>query len=202
MNDSDNSDAALATSQLDIISCGLGAAILLGLVFSIVKDKPPVELSSAQFILVDWWTGPANTDVELHFIVTPPNGPTEEFSPAKWFDLETGQRRPDRPGFKLDEYGDFAVIMKGAGTPPDGFRSGPSIWVSSPRAGEWKFQARYASTSGDSLDELLRPAKRNLPRVDVKGAIANHATRKAEELDLGELTHGIETKPLIVNVRK
>lgn len=155
----------LALSRLDVISCGLGGAVLLGIVFTVVRHQPPAAVSAPPFILIEWKVKSAKDEVFplINAVIQPPAGAEEFDLPLEEFDLRTGRlkspsmrQKPDsliyRTGtFELlgfSRFGDedpIRTTKAGVVVVDDNASSTPTfrIRIANPQAGEWQFRARY-----------------------------------------------------------
>lgn len=146
---------SLVISQLDVISCGLGGAILLGLVFSVVRTPSPVDTSSPEYIAVEWFASDVNAQFNL--IVQPPDGPETELSHDEWFDPRSGGVRVEKQEtFPLREYGVFQIIdyHKRKKVTGDVFESF-TLFIGAPAEGDWRINVRYADQPEDQWPEHL-----------------------------------------------
>lgn len=155
----------LALSRLDVISCGLGGAVLLGIVFSVVRHKPPAEVSAPPFILIEWDVSNVAQDSKvfplINAVIRTPNGdefdlPLEDFDSAGRSKWPVERREPNSP---LYESGDFSILgfsRFGDDSPllrnPSGVlianrndSTTPTyqLHIANPIPGPWKIKARY-----------------------------------------------------------
>ncbi len=150
----------LALSRLDVISCALGAAILLFLTLSAIRIRPPSETSARMFVhvSVELTSGAAREDAPIiTFFVTAPDDPKPFDVPGYAFDprsglLRTSMMTSERVA-RLRETGVYQVagscIDRGV-TLEDGATTA-HLTILLPLPGEWSF--RY--TVSNSQDPFL-----------------------------------------------
>lgn len=157
-----NGSDSLAMSQLDVISCGLGGAVLLGLVFSVIGSTPPVETSAPEYVAVEFFTSTDDSVVSL--LIRPPDYSEVELDIEEWFDESGHVRAEKRDSFPLQSFGEFQLIVTqhNARTKRDVDEDGSSeefdcitILVGSPAGGNWAFNTRFADQSDESWSQLL-----------------------------------------------
>lgn len=156
----------LALSRLDVISCGLGGAVLLGIVFTIVRHQAPTTVSAPPFILVEWRVEGEKDGVFplINAVVQPPNGAKEFDLPIEEFDVRTGRfkppekrQQPNSPIYStagnyellgFSRFGDEEAVRltkSGGVVRDDNASSNPTfrLRIANPDPGEWHFKARY-----------------------------------------------------------
>lgn len=164
-NSNDEGGDPLALSRLDVISCGLGGAVLLGIVFSVVRHKPPVEVSAPPFILIEWEVSNVVEESKvfplINAVITTPSG-VEFDLPLEDFDSAGRSKRPverQEPNSAMYESGDYSILgfsRFGDDSPLLRSPSGALIanrndsttptyqlHIANPVAGPWKIKARY-----------------------------------------------------------
>jgi hypothetical protein len=173
----------LETSQLDVISCGLGGAALLAIVFSIVKDTPPVELSAPRFVKVVFACDHPKSQFDI-VIQPPPSFSGEKVIRVSDFFSPSGVPIPGS-SFPIEGAGTFrvrsvasddqvllmvlesgATRTKGSATVGTANHVVYSIDVYNPVEGEWVFDLLYRSLDTDEWDRRL-PGGENAPEVKV-----------------------------------
>jgi len=164
-----NSDA-MSLSSLDVISCGLGAAVLLFLVLSVVRSAPPAA-GSSEFIKIDYVLrelrlrepgkppSPATTPSAAYSLaIRPPKAmETIELSVALW-DPTTGAIRS---GVMLsgEERGrrDLLIASAPSGffvlgpTAPDGGEQTLTVYVAGAAPGDWQIGLVCTDVQGVSV---------------------------------------------------
>lgn len=161
MTDQDND--TLSLSRLDVISCALGAAILLFLSLSAIRIQKPSETSATRFlhVSVDLVSGMDRRDSPvITFFVTPPGGQTPIDVPAFAFDPVSGRLRPEATALvsftRLLEKGTFHV--SGSAIEADRERreapASAYLTITDPVPGEWLFQFAVTN-SRDSFGTVL-----------------------------------------------
>lgn len=78
----------LALSFLDVISCGLGAGIFLGLIFSVTRSSPSVDATAERFLDITFTVD--SNDPVLNVFLKPP-GKAGYFLPLVELDGHTGK---------------------------------------------------------------------------------------------------------------
>lgn len=210
----------LALSRLDVISCGLGGAVLLGLVFSIVRHETPVNVSAAPFILVEWRVekcSKAGVRPLVNVVVTPPpesSSPPIDL-PIEEFDLRTGLLKDERirqhtdalifqkGDFQLmgfSRFGDESGLLTTAGDEvrDDNASSTPvfRLRIANPEPGPWRFQIRYQNNQ--NARELSDDQARN--EIQVRTRAYTREERGAIEqndgkwVPFGEVDSGVQVK--------
>lgn len=197
---SEQGDDTLSMSFLDVISCALGAAVILGLVFSIVRREASVTTSSPEFIRLTLHTASSEPDVHplLNVIVKPP-GHAEGFDLVlEDFDLVRGRPRPraerrDR-GLPIDNlrlfgfsrHGEHRKFLAGDGQEVlDANASDLAVYrlmVKVPEPGEWQFDVRFAGLKGAEDAEDLSDAQL-FTTIRVRASVAtrdSQGTRQSE----------------------
>lgn len=161
MDEIEQSTDVVNASALDVISCGLGAAVLLFLILSVVRSQPQESASVEEFITVEF-----RVSQDSHALVTPlvkVPGRTEPIRiPLLAVDRTTGRfdvtaRKDDVNeddmnqlaaaatggydllGFSLE--GDFRARYETTGEDRI-FR----MHISGPNPGQWRIGARYYNT--------------------------------------------------------
>jgi len=137
---------ALGLSQLDVISCALGAAALLSVTFSAVKGSEPPPVRAEAFVDITFETG--DPGALLGLVVRPPGVQTPIDLRLEAFDPLTG-RLSQRTSASLSGFGDFILLgFSRSGErllSPEGSES-PSafkLFIARPAPGQWRVDARY-----------------------------------------------------------
>jgi hypothetical protein len=156
-------DDTLSLSSLDVISCGLGAAVLLGVIFAVVKHESPVTTSSPQFILVELSAvGQDPVQPLLNVVVQPPHFAYAFDILLEDFDLERGVPKPNaqrlRPELPIDNFRLLGFSRDGTAERnetalPNHNAAARAIYrllIHEPYAGNWGFAARYQGPRNSS----------------------------------------------------
>lgn len=213
MDDFDESDLdPLALSRLDVISCGLGGAVLLGLVFSIVRQQSPSTVSSPPFIHVVWEVDSVRDNVHplINAVITPPDGdsfdlPLEDFDPAGRL-KPLADRRFDNG--RLDQLGGFTllgfsrfgemsrVLRTKSGDVVRNDNESPKqvyqLLIANPASGDWTFKARYQNNRNSH--ELSDEDVVNSIKVDTRVYLRSESAA-IEGADVGEEIRFGQTTP-------
>jgi hypothetical protein len=160
----------LETSQLDVISCGLGAAALLAIVFSIVKDTPPVDLSAPKFVKVVFACDQPKSQFDV-IITPPPGGSPEQTIRVSDYFSPSGTPIPGS-SFPIEGAGTFQIRSVAPDDQAivnvlDGKTATHLIYsidVYNPIAGKWGFDLLYRSQDTGEWNSSL-PAGKNAPPV-------------------------------------
>lgn len=153
----------LELSRLDLISCALGGAVFLGLIFSVVRQAPPVLTSAPPFI-ESRWVVRGNPNALLNLRIQPPGHAAFDL-PLEELDLESGRPKQGKAQF-LETLGAFRLL--GFSRHGDGaaFLDQPQqvparvfkLLIHLPAPGPWKLDARYQNrTDLDTKAELEAP---------------------------------------------
>lgn len=149
----------LAMSFLDVISCGFGGAVLLGLIFMVVRHGGATQTSSPDFIHVTWQVQENNSKVIyplINAVIRPPDGASFDLD-IELFDLTTGRLKqnvesPLLPGEEISilgfsRFGERQVFQTSSGdqTRNDNDSSTPQyqLHITNPRPGLWQIGTRY-----------------------------------------------------------
>ena len=144
-------DGTSHLSQLDVISCALGAAIFLSMIFSVIKERPPQQRSAPDYLYVSWLSDVENAD--FAFRITPPGGQERVFRPQEFFNMQLGTMQPSKAVlFPLQEYGSFTIERPAVKSfvPPkqlqelEGYKSVIGLHIAQPRAGDWKIDLIFS----------------------------------------------------------
>lgn len=190
-------------SLLDVFSCGFGAAILLGFIFSVSRDdaEPPTYMED--FATVEATS--RDPHALLQFVLIPPDG-----GPPLFIDPHERASRSQEAVLKADH---LAVPMTyftygGSAQPQGGLRrtsqdtgavvDAPErrylLYITSVMSGEWRLGVRYFDRSGGELDgpsqraALARPVKVHLDIHWLGGRLDKITSCTTSELYLGETT--------------
>lgn len=157
-----NGADAMAMSQLDVISCGLGGAVLLGLVFSIVGNTAPIETSAPEYVAVEFFMSDRESVVSL--LIRPPEYSELELDVDEWFD-ESGHVRLEKQATSpLRSYGEFQLIVspREKRTKRDVDEDGipqeydcVTVLVGAPVGGKWSFNVRFTDQSEEKWSQLM-----------------------------------------------
>lgn len=155
----------LALSRIDVISCGLGGAVLLALVFMLVRHTTPVEVSAPPFITVHWEIVGNTGDYTpiITPIVKPPEAPYAFDIHLADFDLE-GNQQPKPPGerersneYYEPDWGTYTLYgfsrfrpdidLESEVNPFEATIPNPvyRLNIASPKSGNWRFGVRFES---------------------------------------------------------
>ena len=171
----------LAVSRLDVISCALGAAVILFLCFAAVRSRPPVELwADASIELSARIEAEPGSRPTLTFLAQPPG--EQRFLPVwpRLFNASTGELA----GEQLDNPISLALLK---GIEPEGrllltgglidlalpatiaaVDAGPAttartyladLLILKPKSGEWKFRLKIPDTA--DVERLAGGAQRS-----------------------------------------
>lgn len=146
------------TSFLDVITCAVGAAILLMLSFSVIKRQQP-PLRSAPVFIHTIWTVTGKVDGYLSFVVKSSEGRTYELSTYdfdRWGKLRSGL---SMDGISFSTVG-FDRNRNGI-KDHDGNLTFELI-IMNPTVGDWSIEALYASTGKDNLDFLFKDSDKQI----------------------------------------
>jgi hypothetical protein len=130
----------LSLSFLDLISCGLGGAIFLSLIFSVVRQDKPSALTSQHFL--DVTVECADSDAVLNLVVTPPRG-AAHFLPVTTFDSVTGLLPVQH---ELRKSGEIMLLgFSGYGEVKLAVKQGQlyKLLVHDPKPGHWMVEVQY-----------------------------------------------------------
>lgn len=140
----------LQLSFLDVLSCGLGAAVLLFLVFSVIGAKPPESLSAPQFITI--WGQFEPADAEIRLFLRPP----EPMKPRMF--CVGANSAHCRPGTLAN--GRLTNTDAGAIFPqlaPDSANPRHfTLRILEPATGLWRFTFRYDTARRPVSSDLMR----------------------------------------------
>lgn len=139
----------LALSRLDIVSCGLGGAILLCLIFSIIRSSPPIVASAPPFINATFIV--KDPQVLLNVYLKPPGEAGFEI-PLEDFNLAIGRLKPPTERKRnipltppediyllgFSRHGHDAMLLANQ----TGERRFVVV-IERPRPGRWQVEARY-----------------------------------------------------------
>lgn len=166
-----NEQDALSLSFLDVLSCGLGASVLLFLAFSLVGEDRPLTASSPNFLYLE-----ANYDrtaAVVRLFVTPPDG--DRFSLC----VEDNRQPCDvtlETGDVWKPYGDPETYVLATTTDRD--EAEFHLRAFQPRNGVWRFELRYDARrkvslsqfgSAEDMDVELRVGGRDAGRRRLSG---------------------------------
>lgn len=157
-------DSTLTYIFLDVISCGLGGAILLGVILAVPREQKALPVSAAPYLVVrvevEDTAVPRDDTLPLPNIWLKPPGADGFDLPLEQFDLATGRSRRgaelhpslaglDRGGSQVFvtgfyRHGEGRADLDPAGAPAGAPRAPLyELRVTEPPAGEWRFQVRY-----------------------------------------------------------
>lgn len=158
MDETEQSVDAVNSSALDVLSCGLGAAVLLFMILSVVRSQPKESGSVEEYVTVEF-----RVKQSSHALVTPlvkVPGQTKPIRiPLLAVDRTTGRFDPSsrKDGVSVDDMNHLAASATGAydllGFALEGdYRASYQeagedrvfrLHISGPNPGEWQIGARY-----------------------------------------------------------
>lgn len=161
----------LELSRLDLISCALGGAVFLGLIFSVVRQTPPVLTSAPPFI-ESRWVVRGEPDALLNLRIKPPEGSAFDL-PLEELDLESG--RPKGSASSLGALGIFRLLGFSRYGRNALFLDQPreeatrvfKLLILQPVPGVWKLEARYQNRADIETIESLRGERIQVERTIV-----------------------------------
>lgn len=171
------------TSFLDVITCAMGAAILLMLSFSVIKRQQP-PLRSAPVFIHTIWTVTGGVDGFLSFEVKSPDGQTYELST---YDFDRWGK--PNPGLSLDDIS-FSTVgfdRNRKGDKDDNGNLTFELIIMNPTIGEWFIEALYAATGKDNLDFLMNDSDEEI-HVTRLLLTRNHSRVTEKHLKIGDVS--------------
>lgn len=174
----------LAMSFLDVISCGFGGAVLLGLIFMVVRYGGATQTSSPDFIHVTWQIQENNSKVIyplINAVICPPDGVAFDLD-IELFDLITGRLKhnvesPLLSGEEISilgfsRFGERQVFQTASKDRirNDNDSSTPQyqLHITNPRPGLWQIGTRYQNVR-NFVSVPSGDLRANQIRVDVSG---------------------------------
>jgi hypothetical protein len=197
---------------LDVISCGLGGAILLGVILAVPRDQKAIAVSTAPYLVVRLEVTDLEGKPDLQALpnlwVKPPTGPGADL-PLEAFDLKTGRSQPGARVFRgpaARELGRTEVFLTGFFRHADGAAQVGQdenamkvplyeLRLTEPPAGVWEFRARYQNRRdlGDLLGKGMPAIKARL--VGYVAGSGRPAESKETRIEFGGLG-----EPVTLNV--
>ncbi|QDG51141.1 hypothetical protein FIV42_10455 [Persicimonas caeni] len=190
-------------SLLDVFSCGFGAAILLGFIFSVSRDdaEPPTYMEDFATIEVT----ASDPHALLQFVLIPPNGGPPLFidpSDRAGHGREAVLKAKQVPvpityftyGGSPQAHGGLKLTNHETGTVSNAQSRRYLLYITSVMSGQWRLGVRYFNRSGDELDGANRHAALSQPveiELDIDwlgGRLDNVRSCTTSELYLGETT--------------
>lgn len=213
----ESDDGSLGYIFLDVISCGLGGALLLGVILAVPKEQQKTAVSTAPYVVLRaevWDEKDAVPDFQAlpNVWIKPPGAESGFDLPLEQFDLKTGRSRRGvevHPNLAANGLDNTQLFLTGFFRHAEGVaelaesKDRPSVplyelVIAEPPAGEWEFRIRYQNRR-DLLD-FLDPAKGKIPAVSVR--VAAYAANASTAMpDKGTpLEFGQRGQPVKVNI--
>jgi hypothetical protein len=200
-----NNPDTVNASALDVISCGLGAAVLLFLVLSVVRADTRTSASTEEFIEI-LISLSGTSDALIVPVLQPPGASKPIVVPLLAIDRVTGRFRPDSAKLGVDpdqmsklleaaqEYqmlgftiaGDYRVTEYKSGKKE--FR----VNILVPAPGEWKVSCRYFNA-----DSTARVPRVGDPPIHTELVVK---TRKDTKEFAGTIGFAQQTNPIKITV--
>lgn len=187
-------ESALETSRLDVISCGLGGAVLLAIIFSVIKEIPPAKVGAPPYIAFAFEHGEKGAIVDL--ILGFPDGTRRQFDLKRDF-LADGSLTNElnahfAPLGVIHLTRDISIIPNSRRP----FRN--TLWISNPKLGEWSFAIRYVGHEPNEALQVI--AGGTIPVVDIRLYVeSNEKANDVEERDVPK--YGNQTDPISISIR-
>lgn len=172
-------DGALGYIMLDLVSCGLGSAILLGVILSITRYQAPSGVPTAPYLLVrlelkqpasSGAGEPADLNALPNLWIRPPGHKGFDL-PIELFNLDTGRVRSGKeldPHFAPFQMTNSQFYICGFDRHGEGEAYGAVgaqrvpiylLLITDPPVGDWEFRVRYMSRRD------LRESITQIPRL-------------------------------------
>lgn len=212
-------DAGLTYIYLDVISCGLGGAILLGVILASPREQKPLAVATAPYLSVraeiSSPDGVPDADALPNLWVKPPGAAAGFDLPLEKFDLKTGRARRGvevHPELAFVGVSETQIFLTGfyrhdsaraEQLPQDvetRMRGGLfEALITEPPAGAWEFRIKYQNRR--KIETYLADGKQ-IPaiRVELTAQAAGSATAEVNEGKEKPILFGTLSDPVMVSV--